>query len=739
MIFPHALFAGTCIIFKLLFPSSITYLARDTLLYFGLSVVYPWICTVALLNQYHHPSTNDDKRETTNKTAEAAAAIEKDGETTISVGSSSATSLQEKRRAINARYKAPSSTSSSYKPTASSQRSSSSSSSVPAKKHDYLRRRTNNSVSDNNNNLKKIAKTNNSSSLKSGSTPSSKFKNNSNSKKNDTKTHSKEKQSAVQLFLAARRRHNGDGDGDDNSLQAEASFWLQYWIIYSIVTGVGRMIYLLPIVGRIVIKSTWLSALIVELQLLWIVWIYGLEWALASSSTNESDWKRSCKVRPLPFLTHKLIPPITRWYEGISLEVITAETWNTTICKKASSFLDLAVMMRLLSESTTKQILNVMQYAHPFLIPGMTLMMPGFITEYGVIYVKTIVPSAKTFLADKKTKTKKSFSFASLSLKDTMKSLQYWVLQALLSAFLSWWSGILWWIPFSTHAIFCLWCRLQYSSDAWYHTLEMELSAFGLLPPLSNGDGDQPLQIKDTMTLKVLSRVIQALPSAKTTALSLNDSKIREEKDEDMNNDNEGEAETSTDDVSPDSSKEKSIDVIPPPSSAFKHAQTNHVALSTAKDETVDDTVDETVDEVINKTETSPDSSKVKTKTKVNSLVQSLETPTSKKKEGDGKCNNDSSSSSSLDKKDESLHVVPNDINNNVNSGNDTIINTIITGNESEKSEKDDSQDYDHNNDHHDETVVVSEQKEKVLDNEEIITSSRQMRRSERLRCNQQQ
>mmetsp|Transcript_1394 Transcript_1394/g.1696 ORF Transcript_1394/g.1696 Transcript_1394/m.1696 type:complete len:707 (+) Transcript_1394:439-2559(+) len=702
MIFPHALFAGTCIIFKLLFPSLITYLARDTVLYFGLSVVYPWICTVLLLSQYRHPSSNDNRKETSNPSKTI-----KEGEieniTTAIVGSSSTSSLREKRRAINAKYKAPSSTrSSSHEASASSKKAPSS---IPAKKHDYLRRRTTNSLSDNN--LKK-AKTSNASTGYSG--PSSKLKNTS---KNNVEKPSKKKQSPVQLFLASRR-YNADEDNDDNTLQAASSYWLQYWILHNFVTGVGRMIYLLPIVGRIVSKSTWISALIVELQLLWIIWIYGLEWVLASNLKNESDRKHSYKVRPLPFLTQKLIPHITRSYERISLEIISAETWNKTICKKASSFLELTVMMRLLRESTTKQILHVMEYAHPFLIPGMTLLMPGFITEYGVIYVKTIVPSAKTFSAHKKTNSKKSISLKTLSLKETMNSLQYWVLQGLLSAILSWWSGILWWIPFSTHAIFCVWCHLQYSSNTWYHALEKELSAFGLLPPLS--EGDQPLQIQDTLTLKVLSRVIQAIPSAKIAESSLLASKFQG--DEDTIN----QKETNNNDQNLDSSKEKSTYVIPPPSSAFKHAQASPSAVSNGKDGN-DCSADEMDDEAINQTGIDPDCLSNKIKTNVDPLVQSFETPASKRKSGGRNWNNKERINSYVD---------TTEYDGNVQSSID-IKKNIVAAKELDQKGKIECKEDD--NDNQENSIIVTKLDQKETDEREILTpSSQQYRRSDRLR-----
>lgn len=154
--------------------------------------------------------------------------------------------------------------------------------------------------------------------------------------------------------------------------------------------------------------------------------------------------------------------------------------------------------MRLLSDHSQTQLLTMLEYAHPFLVPAITLLMPGFITEYGVLYVKTIVPAAKLKVP------------TTVSLSQTMDALQYWILHALLSGLLSWWSGLLWWIPFSTHAVFIVWCHLQYTSAGYYTILEQELQAFGLLP---QGKADV-VSVDKTITATMLRSLAKSLPSA---------------------------------------------------------------------------------------------------------------------------------------------------------------------------------------------------------------------------------
>jgi hypothetical protein len=65
-------------------------------------------------------------------------------------------------------------------------------------------------------------------------------------------------------------------------------------------------------------------------------------------------------------------------------------------------------------------------------------------------------------------------------------------------------------IPFSTHAVFLLWCHLQYTSAGYYNVLEQELQAFGLLP---QGKADI-VSVDQTITATMLRSLAKSLPSA---------------------------------------------------------------------------------------------------------------------------------------------------------------------------------------------------------------------------------
>jgi len=146
------------------------------------------------------------------------------------------------------------------------------------------------------------------------------------------------------------------------------------------------------------------------------------------------------------------------------------------------------------------------------LIPAATLLMPYFVTVYGVLYVQYAAPVAATVAAlgpDKLTAHQHQW-------------LQYWVLHALVQGCLNRLAGILWWIPLSTHAVFLLWCYLAVLPQAvtsWYAVLQDEWQSLGLLPPPPEGNGEMmTMEWEATRTARAVSWILDRLPSAATTA-----------------------------------------------------------------------------------------------------------------------------------------------------------------------------------------------------------------------------
>jgi hypothetical protein len=254
------------------------------------------------------------------------------------------------------------------------------------------------------------------------------------------------------------------------------------------------MIYGTPIMGRLLARSSWISVWLQEVQLVFFVWLLCFPSILTSAASG--DEKKSLESRPLPLLYNYLSPYLLPVYNAVS-NVVPESLWKT-VCDNVQSILSLAVTIRLLSEERSATLVQILQESRAVLPPAVTLFMPGFVTQYGVLYVRLILPTAK------QQQNKRP------SLDTMISCLEYWVLNVLLQGVLSWWSGVLWWIPFSTHGIFLLWCHLQLSYPRYYRVLEHELMAFGLLP--CNGK-EETLDVDQTVTASVLRSVLQSLPS----------------------------------------------------------------------------------------------------------------------------------------------------------------------------------------------------------------------------------
>ncbi len=280
---------------------------------------------------------------------------------------------------------------------------------------------------------------------------------------------------------------NNNADETVYDINEDATYWLEYWVVYSLGCATCRLLFLMPMFGRLLTRFVLLSSALRELQLVFFLWLFGVP-LVTPELTKET--------KPLPLLYHRAVPLVQLVYNAVS-NAISTSLWQNVV-EKASSILDLAVMIKVISKDTQEWMVHLLQESRPVLPPALTLFMPGFLTEYGVLYVKTLVPCAKCT--------------CSKTCEERMAWLEYWVLHGLVAAILTWWSPILWWIPFSTHAVFLLWCHLQIpkTTKSWYNILEEELQAFGLLESTKN----VPPSVESTRTASMLRRLASSLPSA---------------------------------------------------------------------------------------------------------------------------------------------------------------------------------------------------------------------------------
>ena len=248
-----------------------------------------------------------------------------------------------------------------------------------------------------------------------------------------------------------------------------------------------------------------------ELKLVFFLWVFGMEqivgnsMVMASSSPGGGvEQQHSVLADALPLqLMSRHVSSILIEFQAVVSESVSAQSWETYVVSKADKIMDLLVMLRIISKDTKDMLKHVLVESRSLVLPSITLFMPGFVTQFGVTYVQYIVPSAKS-------------SIATSAASDLSKVfyLQYWVLHCGIAAVLQWLSGLLWWIPFSTHAIYLLWCHLSFlpTVDKWYAIVEEELIAFGLVRRPDNLVVPDTLQ--ETKTVRFFSNIFARLPSA---------------------------------------------------------------------------------------------------------------------------------------------------------------------------------------------------------------------------------
>jgi hypothetical protein len=290
-------------------------------------------------------------------------------------------------------------------------------------------------------------------------------------------------------------------DGGTDSFQTERQFWIEYWSVgFAGVQFLHHSITLVPSLQQMGRHDyPQLPVLLNEIKLLFFVWIFIMETLLAryqrylGVDERKENWK---KFVPLTFLTKAIGPRLMRVQIAMS-EQISKDTWQRLIQRKAQRVLEVLVVLQFLEERSMDYFLKLLEEGRSLLLLSVFMVLPSSITQVGMLYAQFIFPSAR-----------------SLAVRgDAMEvlSLKYWVLNNILSLFLSvsWW---LWWcIPLSNQLILGIRCFATFPSTIthYYSMVEMELITFGILT------GEQKLTVKETKTIQALRAVVRRLPRDK--------------------------------------------------------------------------------------------------------------------------------------------------------------------------------------------------------------------------------
>ena len=342
----------------------------------------------------------------------------------------------------------------------------------------------------------------------------------------------------------------------DTKLEEEGMNILRYWVVYSLIFASYRVITMLPVVSKIFTaagaagapkRSRWapqpgrisraISSVrpteetLQELRMVFFVWLCHLPTSLTGVGSDSTKGQTKKKMReqsnrPLDIL-YSRFGTVAMYIADFSLAVsrgVDAQhngpaplneqsSASGTIGKGLAkvlgiirSFLDVAVFMKVISTPTRDWISTAIADGAALIPAAITLFMPGYFTEFGVIFVSNVLPAANSAL----THDTKCVSLVG-------RYLRYWVIHAMLSGLISSFRPVLMWIPLSSHATWLLWAYVQQQSatSRLYSILEWEMVCFGLL----RAQGDLKTELPDifspekAVTTRLLKKASNILPS----------------------------------------------------------------------------------------------------------------------------------------------------------------------------------------------------------------------------------
>mmetsp|Transcript_15313 Transcript_15313/g.19973 ORF Transcript_15313/g.19973 Transcript_15313/m.19973 type:complete len:501 (-) Transcript_15313:105-1607(-) len=264
------------------------------------------------------------------------------------------------------------------------------------------------------------------------------------------------------------------------SLEAELEDWLRFWMVRGFLEASKCLVaWATPL---------WFTTALVQLELLFYVWIYCLPFIQPDTIAGQT----LPEARPLRVMCSYLGPYARRVVESVS-GAVPFDFWQNRVVGSSRQIMSALVLVRLLKQPTADWLVHALEVGRGLVIPALSLMTPGFLTRYGVVYVQYLLSISKSYEKG-----------------ETTLWLQYWVLHAFVDAALYHFASVLWWVPFSTHAIFCLWCYLSIpqSIEHWYLFVETEFKHFGLLP------GEHEGTFEHTKTARLLEWIWEILPKA---------------------------------------------------------------------------------------------------------------------------------------------------------------------------------------------------------------------------------
>lgn len=308
---------------------------------------------------------------------------------------------------------------------------------------------------------------------------------------------------------------------------------LKYWTIYAILLAIAGTSRLLPLIKSLMpvngsktkaVKAGFISRLristtfVEEIRLVFFVWLLLMPQSFLRSDENRNKSKTAKKAksnRPVDMLYNTLSPSVISAMKSSAFlsGKLEGSSYGVKAIQFLQSLLSALVFMRVMKQEWNDLIIQTILESTALLPAAVTLLMPGYFTSYGVIYVSLVVPAGYSIEAINKAE-KSTLSFDSLvpAMSETSRYLQFWVVSSPISALLCWFEPVLAWVPLSTHATWLLWAFVQMKSPTHkiYRLIESELMVFGLLQSHSKVINQD---VNKTLLFRSVGRIIAALPS----------------------------------------------------------------------------------------------------------------------------------------------------------------------------------------------------------------------------------
>ena len=338
-------------------------------------------------------------------------------------------------------------------------------------------------------------------------------------------------------------------------LRVEVVDLLKYWVVYAILLAIVRTGKLLPVIGQILNVTTVDNAsttppksgffgrtpksglysklrlsgkFVEEVTFVFIIWLRLMPASITGDEVKENvtnvlspkrpsvqtlgvpkGSKHVDKHRPVDIFYSKLSPVVLGAMNSSAFLTKRAigdsrnegSTFMSTVIQKLQSFLDLVVLVRLISKETKEWIIVTIVESSALLPAVTTLLMPSYFTKYGVVYVSLVVPAGYSISScDEIQRSSSKLDSMMPQIDDASRYLQFWMIHAAVSILLASFAPLLAWIPLSTHATWILWAYIQLESSTRkiYGWFESEL-------------GKESLE--ETAVMRSTRRIIAALPS----------------------------------------------------------------------------------------------------------------------------------------------------------------------------------------------------------------------------------